>query len=164
VLIWRGGVSTKAQIAAYSRDGRRLGSVGEPRAIRQLFLSPDEKRLSLEMSQPSQTGSTNTDVSLVDLANNIFSRVTYDHAFDYGPIWSADGRELVFSSSRKGTHASLYRKVLGGPPEQLLFEFNEPIYAQQWLPGGSLLILNMSGKAFYRLPLTDERKPQMLFQ
>jgi hypothetical protein len=163
VLIWRGGESANAQIAAYSRDGRRLGSVGEPREIRQLFLSPDEKRLSIEMLN-FPTGGANRDVWLVDLANNIFSRVTYDPAADYDPIWSPDGRELVLSSSRKSGNASLYRKVLGGPPEQLLFEFNEPIYAQQWLPGGSLLFLTRGGRAFYRLPLTGERKPEMLFQ
>jgi serine/threonine protein kinase len=163
VLIWRGGGPANAQITAYSRDGRRLGSVGETSAIRELFLSPDGKRLSLEMINPS-TESTNRDVWVVNLANNIFSRVTYDPAPDSDPIWSPDGRELVFSSSRKGGTASLYRKVFGGPPEQLLFEFNEPIFAQQWLPGGSLLFLTLGGKAFYRLPLTGERKPEMLFQ
>ncbi len=160
VLAWRGGVSVSTQIASYARDGKRLAAAGEPRGIVQFALSPDEKRLALE-AVDSRTN--NRDIWLLELAGSIFSRVTSDPAPETDPVWSPDGRELVFSSGRKGT-LNLYRKVVGGPPEEMLLESADQKYAAQWLPGGSIVFLNINGKSFSRLPLAGDRKPVPLFQ
>jgi Tol biopolymer transport system component len=73
-----------------------LGSIGEPGFYRQISLSPDEKRLAVERIDSS----------------GIFSRLTFNPAGDFNPLWSPDSRELLFSSSR-GIHSDLYWKSLG---------------------------------------------------
>jgi Tol biopolymer transport system component len=160
VLTWRSGAASNTQIAWYTRDGKRLGPVGEPRMMRQFALSPDEKRLAVEVTDPK---TTTRDIWLLELASSIFSRVTFDPASDGDPVWSPDGRELLFSSNRKG-RSDLYRKLVGGPPEELLFESGEAKFAEQWLPGGSVVFVNLNGKSFFRLPLAGDRKPILLFQ
>jgi Tol biopolymer transport system component/predicted Ser/Thr protein kinase len=160
VLVWRGGGSASTQIASYTRDGKRLAAAGEPRSIWQFSLSPDEKRLALEVAD---TRSNNRDIWLLELTGSIFSRVTSDPATETDPVWSPDGRELVFASSRKG-RPDLYRKVVGGPPEELLLESADAKYPAQWLPGGSIGFLTQNGKSFFRLPLAGDRKPVLLFQ
>src|SRR5215471_3886556 len=49
----------------------------------------------------------------IELSSGIVSRMTYHPVNDVAPLWSPDGRELVFSSDRKvRTKFSLYRKAL----------------------------------------------------
>jgi len=50
VLVYRVGNSGRVQLAWHDRDGRRLGSIGEPGYYPQIALSPDEKRLAVERS------------------------------------------------------------------------------------------------------------------
>ncbi len=160
VLLWRNSNDISARISLFARDGSSLGHLGEVRQIRQITLSPDEKRLSAESRDP--TG--NLDIWIVQVASGIFSRLTSDPARNLDAVWSPDGREMVFTSSRKGNVPNLYRKRVGGPPEELLFKSGEATYSAQWLRDGSILFLTPTGKKFFRLPMSGERKAELLFE
>src|SRR6266700_2315189 len=72
-------------------------------------LSPDEKRVAL-----GKLDSSGFDDSwLLDLARGVFTRFTFDPKRDTDPIWSPDGRQIVFASDRSGAW-QLYRKDSGG--------------------------------------------------
>jgi hypothetical protein len=47
------------------------------------------------------------DIWVLDVASGQRTRITYDRAIDRGPVFSADGSELIFSSDRSGI-ANLY--------------------------------------------------------
>ncbi|MBI3665541.1 MAG: PD40 domain-containing protein, partial [Acidobacteria bacterium] len=164
VLAYRSGGTSNSQFAWYNRDGKRLGSVGEPGDYRQIVLSPDGKRLAIERPDP-KVGTT--DLWLLELESGIMSRLTFDPANDSDPVWSSDGRRLLFSSSRKKAN-DLYIKVIGGE-EELLFESGEDKFAEEWSKdGSSILFISLNGKAFYRLPgpggSPGERKPELLLR
>ena len=155
VLAYRSAASPSSQLAWYNRDGRRLSTVGDPADYVQIALSPDEKHLTVE-------GSGLSDLWLLDLASGIRSRVTFKQGDD--AIWSPDGRQLIFASNRSGQF-DLYRKVVGGGEEEMLFASPEPKYPEHWSKDGSFIIfIGEDGKAFYRLPLTGEGKPELLLQ
>src|SRR4029077_10698150 len=124
----------------------------------QIMLSPDGGRLLLEREDPS-------DDWLLDLASGVASRMTFHNAGD--GVWSPDGREFIFSSDQKGRRAfDLYRKVVGRA-EQLLFASAVDKYPQDWSRDGSFIVFVTSavtGTAVYRLPLTGERKPELLLE
>src|SRR5579872_2644026 len=101
--------SNGVQLAWYGRDGKRLSSIGEPGQYNEIVLSSDGKRLALERIV---SDGENWDIWILGLESGIFSRMTFDPALDVNPVWSPDGRELVFASSRKGAF-DLYRKVIG---------------------------------------------------
>ena len=158
LLAYRGADLPALQLAWYNRDGKRLGSVGEPGEYTQIVLSPDEKRLAIERRW---SGSA-TELWLLDLATGIFSRLTFQDGND--PVWSPDGRQLIFSSNRKGTF-DLYRKVIGGGEQQPLFASAEPKYPEEWSGDGKFLIfINENGRSFYRMALTGEPKPELLLR
>jgi Tol biopolymer transport system component/DNA-binding winged helix-turn-helix (wHTH) protein len=165
VLAYRAANSGHVQLALYSRSGQRLRSIGEPRIMYgNMAISPDAMRVALH-GMDAQTRTLN--IWSIELSTGIVSRMTYHPVNDVAPVWSPDGRELVFSSDRKvRTKFNLYRKVVGSAEEeQILFESNEPpVFAQQWLKAGSILFTSGSNADFYLLPQTGERKPVPLLK
>jgi Tol biopolymer transport system component/predicted Ser/Thr protein kinase len=157
VLVYRREVFGNVQLAWYSREGRRQQAVGEPGMYRQIVLSPDERRLAVERADP-QNGTQN--IWILELSTGVFSRLTFG-AGDSDAIWSPDGRELLFTSTPNGKWG-LYRKVLDGGSEGLLYQSDEPKFAYEWLKDGSIFFINANGKTFYQLPATGERKPVAL--
>ena len=160
VLLWRAGARDATRISAYTRDGKRTGTVAEGLSILQMLLSPDEKLLALEAEDFK---AHNCDTWLVELATGITTRFTSDPARDRDPIWSPDSHELIFDRSAAGK-TSLYRKRIGGSSEELLFDSPDAIYTTQWLREPAILFQSQGGKSFSRLPLTGERKPSVLFK
>jgi eukaryotic-like serine/threonine-protein kinase len=158
VLVYRGVGSADVQLAWYNRDGKRLGPVGQPGAYGIITLSPDEKRVALERFDAQLR--TN-DLWTLELASGIFSRLTFNPADETDPVWSPDGRELVFSSNRQGA-TNLYRKVIGGGDEELVLDSAEQKYPKLWMKDGSILFISAQGKTFYHLPLVGDRKPVVL--
>ncbi len=153
VLAYRSPAVSDLQLAWYSRDGKRLQSLGEPRRYRQMVLSPDERRLAVELPNGRNTGLS---IWTVDLSTGIFSRLTFAaNASD--AVWSPDGRELIYSSSD-----GVYRKTVGGGDEKLVYTSVEGLYPYNWFKDGRSILLVTIGKTFYQLPLAGEQKPLTL--
>jgi len=160
VLVYRRADSGIVQLAWYSRDGRRLGPVGEPGPYGIIRLSPDERRLAMERLDPQIR---THDIWTLELASGILTRQTFHPTDDTDPVWSPDSRELVFTSNPNGTD-DLFQKLLGGSDEHLLLGATPyQKYPKFWLRDGkSILFLDTNGKEFYQLPLAGERKPVLL--
>src|SRR5437879_4886926 len=124
-----------------------------------MALSPDDKRLVVERADPT-TGIAN--LWLLDLSSGILSRLTFSSG-DGDPVWSPDGRQIVFTSTRKGQF-NLFRKTVGEGEEELVFESGEDKFSENWLRDGSILFISFYGKAFYRLPPSGDRQPQLVFK
>ena len=155
VAVYRSAPSDTVQLASYNRDGKRLGPIGEPGAYGIIVLSPDDKRLAMERLEPQLR---THDIWTLELASGILSRQTFRPTDDTDPVWSPDGRELVFTSNPKTTD-DLYRKVVGGGEAQVLFESRDQKYPKFWLGDGrSIVFIGPNGKTFYQLPLTGDRK------
>ncbi len=144
----------------FDRNGKRLGAVGPPAAYSNPALSPDEKRLAVDIRDPK----TNTrDIWLFDLIHGTSSRLTFDPADDFGAVWSPDGSRTAFTSDRRG-HRDLYQKMANGSGEdELLFESPEFKNAEDWSRDGHFLIYNVRDPTdledLWILPLMGERKP-----
>jgi Tol biopolymer transport system component len=161
-LVYRSEIGTfgNLQPAWYDRNGKRLGSIGEPRAYWQGALSPDEKRFAVDVLDP-KTGTR--DIWLLDLGTGILSRLTSDPASKNTVEWSPDGREILFASNKSGS-MSLYRKVVGGGDELLVHASSEDLFPAEWLNDGSFLYLNTGGKSFYRLASNAGAQPETLLK
>jgi len=69
----------------------------EPRAYTRATLSPEGDRIAFSASEGG-----NQDVWIHDLRRGTTTRVTFDPAVDTAPLWTPDGRSLVFRSDRDG--------------------------------------------------------------
>ena len=161
VLVYSAAEYINAQLAWYGRDGKRLGNLGEPGQTRQFVISPDQKRIAIERPGPKGTPG---DIWVLEIGSGILSPLTRSPADERAPVWSPDGKRIVFSSSRNGPY-HLYAKGLGETEEQLLLESDENTYAKDFYGAGRfLLYLNQGGRTYYSLPLESGSKPTTLFK
>src|SRR6185295_18258440 len=87
----------------------------------------------------------NRDIWLYDFARDAASRFTFNPADDADPLWSPDGRTLVFASSRNGP-TDVFRKLTGGAsPEELMLETPGTTPTGAWSPDGRTIALNVGG-------------------
>jgi serine/threonine protein kinase len=156
VLVYQAGPANPVQLVWYGRDGKRLAPIGEAGSYDQITLSPDGHRMTVQKINPD-TGDSN--LWMLEISSGILSRLTSVSSFD--AVWSPDGRQIVFAADNKG-HTDLYRQTIGAGDAELIFASAESKYSEHWLGDGSIIFIDLS--AFYRLPLTGERRPQVLFR
>ena len=75
-------------------------------------LSPDGRSLALELGDSELS----SDIWIYDLARGTLNPLTTDPANDFSPLWTLDGRQVVFGSDRGGTNG-LYRRNADGTGE-----------------------------------------------
>ena len=97
------------------RSGKQLSTVGQTGAYGTLSLSPDDRQLVFT----SNSLQAAADVWGIDLARNVSTRITFDPAADVNPVWTADGRSILFASQRKG-NGQIYTKPASGLGEEQL--------------------------------------------
>jgi len=107
---------TGTQLRWFDRSGQELGSIGTPVFQWEVNLSPDGKKIAIGIGE---VGYSN--LWVYDLLRQVRTPITFTK-FDHGsPIWSADGKQLIFASKRK--HYTIARtEASGGGSEQPLFD------------------------------------------
>jgi Tol biopolymer transport system component len=99
-----------SQLLWLDRSGTQIGSLGVPANQSNPRLSPDGKRIALDITD-RQSG--NTDVWIYEASGGIPSRFTSHPSLDTTPVWSPDGARIVFNSLRQG-HPDIYEKASNG--------------------------------------------------
>jgi serine/threonine protein kinase/Tol biopolymer transport system component len=129
------GIDSGARLEWFDRGGRSIGAIAQPPGVEYInpAHSPRDDRVAVNRMDP-ETG--NWDIWIIDKARGIQSRVTLDAAQDSDAVWSPDGKEIVFGSTRGG-HAALYRKTVDSSErEQVLAEMDgfRGIVPTDWSP------------------------------
>ena len=94
-------VNRASQLHWHSRDGKDLGSIPGARNYNQLLMSPDGKRVAVELNGTERT--TSRTIWSLELSNGILSSITPNGDASYGDaVWSADSRDLIYMSFKSG--------------------------------------------------------------
>ncbi|HEY3123954.1 MAG TPA: hypothetical protein VGK70_07790, partial [Thermoanaerobaculia bacterium] len=164
ILAYRAGASDVRQLRWFDRSGRELAKVGRPGDYLEPSLSPDGTRVAVGVGTWTPVG----DVWLLELARGSLSRWTSHPTDDLTPVWSPDGREIVFGSNRKGRF-DLYKKDAGGTgAEELIFQSSGDKFPSDWSRDGKWVLyhtVDPKTKAdLWALPMSGERKPTPFLQ
>ncbi|MCA1612321.1 MAG: serine/threonine-protein kinase [Acidobacteria bacterium] len=108
----------ESQLAWFDRAGKRLSAVGEPARYGHFDLSPDERQVAFERLDADLR---HGNLWLIDVVRGSTSRLTATMSSDYSPIWSRDGKRILYGSARSGL-ADIYEMAAGGGGgEKLVF-------------------------------------------
>src|SRR6266446_1540754 len=155
LVFWRGGTTPDRQLTWYDRQGKVLGTAGEPGDYQELALSPDGTRVAL-MKRSGQA----SNIWLQDLSRDTSTRFTFGLAtgIDSHPVWSPDGSRIIFSSGN-----DLYQKPTSSVKDaELLLKSGAP-QAMGWSRDGRFLLYRMFDPKtdwdFWLLPQEGDKKP-----
>ncbi|MGH9256300.1 MAG: TolB family protein [Vicinamibacterales bacterium] len=129
------GGSQRRQLTWIDRTGKMVSSIGSPddNNPATLALDPAGQRIAV-----FRTVLGNFDIWLVDASRGIPARFTFDPALDCCPLWSPDGRRVIFMSSRSG-RLNLYEKSASGAGDEQLLVADAGLPVS-WSPDGRLVL------------------------
>jgi eukaryotic-like serine/threonine-protein kinase len=132
-------IGTDAPMMWMRRDGTMTLMRAVPRDWRAPQFSPDGERIAFHLDDGRQL-----DVYTYEWARDFTTRLTSDPAVDSYPVWSPDGRTIVFSSSRGVKQlANLYWVAADGSSEpHRLTTSDDRQLASSWHPSGKYLVFD----------------------
>jgi serine/threonine protein kinase len=162
-LIQREALLNNTRLLLVDRSGRTLRRLSLPAGIyAQPRFSPDASRLAVTLAKDASTPR----LWLVDIARNIATRFAFEGNYDTAPIWSPDGKRVIWGSDRTGGRDIYWKNADGSGKEELLLDaaglFNDP---NSTAPG-MLVFRSLSGgdtnEDLWTVPLTGEKTPKAL--
>jgi Tol biopolymer transport system component len=159
VLAFRAGEQQGRLLLWVDRAGKESPASDAEGDYNDFVLSPDGKRLAFDSTGSQGRG----DIWVRDLTRGVTSRFTFDTADETAPLWSPDGRRILYTSRAKGP-GDLYLKDAAGTREpEVLLATPEVKYASDWSPDGKYVLFTNqttgSGWDIFALPLGGDRKP-----
>jgi len=164
LLYQTGNASSSRTMALFSPDGKPLGSVGEGGMYYPRF-SPDGKHLAYTLID---TSNGKADIWTMDIASGSRIRLTVDPVRSMSPVWSRDGTQLAYFSTRSGKPDVYVRAANGMGVEQRLWEGGAALRATDWTPDSKSLVLEERPAATGRTRLLlfplDGKEPTPLLE
>jgi eukaryotic-like serine/threonine-protein kinase len=156
-------VTVRHHLVWFDRHGQTQGAPfpilehGEP------SLSPDDKRVAFLRLDPK----TQSDIWLWDVLRNSTTRLTFDAADDWLPLWSPDGARIAFASQQRfgvPNVCQLYVKPSDGAAgERLLLETPGDTHPDDFFPDGKSILYDtrdpVTKQDLWVLPLSAQPKP-----
>jgi Tol biopolymer transport system component/predicted Ser/Thr protein kinase len=158
VLVYRRN-ELSMQLTWFDREGRNLGTAGDPDSYRAVSLSPDQTHAALLKGGVDQASS----IWLMDLGRGTSNILSFGPESDTSPVWSRDGSHIVFSSNREGTFNVYGWAVNGAKSAEALLQSNEHKFATSWSTDGRFLLYTVfdakTKNDIWVLPMQGEKKP-----
>jgi Tol biopolymer transport system component len=133
-----GSAAAGSELRWFSRVGTRGDRLGDAGYLADVRLSRDDSRAAY--SRRADGPDATSDIWIVETASRQANRFTFDSGNEQSAVFSPDGREVVFNSSKKGW-LDLYRKSADGSGVEIeLFADQSDKGPVDWSPDGKHLL------------------------
>jgi Tol biopolymer transport system component len=133
LVVQRGNDVSLSRLVWRDRQGKETGSVGKPDVYANITLAPNGKSVAFDKTDQE---TQNSDVWTYDFERGSSQRLTFDPGIDAEPVWSPDGKKIIFSSVRTGPFR-LYLKNADGSEEEKLLPLDPSDGADEYLTSWS---------------------------
>jgi Tol biopolymer transport system component len=144
------------------RDGKSLGTVGEPERYQGLGLSRDDRKIAVAYP----TGAPeNVDIFVLDAVRGSPTRLTFDAGVDTVPVWAPDGSRIAFQGNRRDERTLRQKLVNGTAEDETVLADPAVVFTPtDWSLDGRFLAFNRAGGGsrfadVWVVPMTGDRKP-----
>ena len=124
-----------------TRNGTEEPTAAPARAYGYVAVSPDGTRAAVEIGSGG-----GVDVWVAELDRGTMQRITTDPGQDSNPLWSPDGRRVLFRSVRNGRPELLWKSADGTGNVELLASFDagvDEVRPSSWTPDGTTLLVGV---------------------
>jgi dipeptidyl aminopeptidase/acylaminoacyl peptidase len=160
VLAWRTRSDAARQLVWFDRTGKQVEELDAQEQYLYPNLSPDGNRVAVNKRDAAQPGVWS--IWLLDLVRGSSSRFTFGRWWA-NPIWSPDGRRIVFGLGSPPEYGLYWKDTSGAANEELLLKADRYLFPTDWSRDGRFLLFDEENSKtkwdIYVLPLDGDRKP-----
>ena len=134
-----GLIANQRTLVWVNRTGREEPLSAPPRAYSYPRISPDGTQIVVDVRDAE------SDIWVWSLQRSTLTRLTFDPRFDRFPIWSPDGRRIVFSSQRDGSRGNVFWQMANGAGEAELLARganDSQVFPTSFSPDGTRLLVH----------------------
>jgi len=147
----------QTELVWFDREGRSLGAIEQPGQYANPALSPDEQRVAVSRQDPAGGAWR---IWIIDVKRAMTSKLTFGETSQQVPLWSADGRRVVY---RSGSSLVVKAASGAGTEERVIDTFTNFDNPLGWSSDGRMLLYtsfdSTSSTDFWLLPLEGHRTP-----
>ncbi len=158
VLAYVAGVraAVKRRIVMADRKGAVTVVTPDANSYEDLSLSPDGREIAMTVE------GTTWNIWSHHVDRGTLTRLTFEND-NRDPLWTPDGKRVVYTSLRGGLFGLYWRPVDGSGPEEQLLVGKNWLFATSWTADGRFLAFSQqdpeTGFDIWILPLGGDRKP-----
>ena len=162
LLVFGSGGTGDWQLVSVDRSTKQISTVADKLTNLQVArLSPQGDRVALQID----TGVN--DIWVLDLARGVRTRLTFGPVANRFPVWSPDGKWIVYQTDRSGRSTLCRKRSDGSGAEEILRtdDFDQITVATDWSRDGRYLIYQrgpVGSTEIWALPLEGDRKPSLV--
>ena len=151
-----GAPSGGRSLAWVDREGRETPLTREARAYAAPRLSPDGKTILVRIAEDT------TDIWSYEIERGALTRLTSE-GYEDGPLWTVDGKTLIYASNKSGVQA-LYRQPVAGKGEAMqLGQGGRTQYPETFSKDGKTIVVAemnpKTGLDLFLIPLDADARP-----
>jgi len=151
-----GAQSGGRSLAWVDREGRETPLTREARAYAAPRLSPDGKTILVRIAEDT------TDIWSYEIERGALTRLTSE-GYEDGPLWTVDGKTLIYASNKSGVQA-LYRQPVAGKGEAVRLRQGGRTQYPETLSkdGKTIVVAEMNPKTgldLFLIPLDADAQP-----
>ena len=138
------------------RQGREEPIAAPPRAYAVARLSPDGTRIALDVRDEGN------DIWIWSLDRGVLTRLTSTPTLDMAPVWTPDGRRIIWTTTRDDTSPTLYWQAADGSGSAERVGGPAIAFPGSVTPDGQAVLSTSGGAVFIRTSLVGERSSARL--
>ena len=144
-------------LAWRDRQGRDTPIAAPPRAYGAPRISPDGTRIAVDARDQDN------DIWMWDIVRETLTRLTFGASQEVIPLWTRDGRKIVYSSSQTGPYGLFWKSADGtGQTEPLTLSPGQIVPSSFSPDGKQLVFYNVGESRLMVLGLDGDRRPRPL--
>jgi eukaryotic-like serine/threonine-protein kinase len=140
--------AANSQLTWFDRSGKPAGAAGAPGSYGNVRLSPDGRGVAVDRTNPD---GRNVDIWIFEPDRVATTRMTFDPSGHQAPIWSPDGKQILFSWNRKlGTQIYLKNADGSGSEEEVAdLGTGLSVNAWDWSRDGKYVLVRKGNELWY---------------
>jgi serine/threonine protein kinase len=145
LVLQRAGESV-SQLVWYDRNGHEVGVATKPGVYGNIALSPNGKFIASDTTDPV---SQNTDVYTFAVDTGEAKRLTFDPAIDSMPVWSPDGKRILFGNNHEPKFDLYFKNSDGSEEEKIIPQDGADRFPNDWSRDGKYILYERGADLWY---------------